>query len=306
MFIPCAKIIAMKKNALLISVMLLAAFTAARAAVPADTLTPLQQTLPYNDQLPQTFPDFTYQPASAAPLRHLREKYNLDSVAGQGTDTSRVIRLLNWFHRQVPHGDVRNLQVLTAENIIDTYRAKKIPQGCYGLAISMNEILLSIGFASRIVICFSNHYPAPQGGHVINTVFIPSLDKWIYIDPQENAYLKDENGHMLSIAEVRERLVKSLPIVLNATANYHGTPTKKQEYLNRFMGEHLYRMICPVASTYNSQTHDGKTLEYVELLPYGSVEPPFTMVETQQTGGQCVICYHTSNDKAFWEKPGGL
>jgi hypothetical protein len=66
--------------------------------------------------------------------------------------------------------------------------------------------------------------------------------------PTDNVYLKDEKGNFLSIAEVRERLVKRLPIVLNPTANYHDVPTKKEEYLDQFMGEHLYRMICPVTA----------------------------------------------------------
>ncbi len=269
-----------------------------------DTLTALQQTKPYNRALAQTFPEFTYESSTDAPLMHLREKYKLDSVAGKGTDVEKALRLLAWFHDQVPHGDVAPLPVLTAENIIDTYRQKHYPQGCYGLAISMNEILLSMGYQSREVICFSNRYPQPSGGHVINTVFIPSLDKWIYIDPQENAYLKDEQGHFLSIAEVREHLVSKKPIVLNSTANYHGMPAKKEDYLDQFMGTHLYRIICPLNSRYNSETRsNNQTLEYVELLPYGGQEPPFGMVESQRKANYSVICYHTSNDAIFWQKP---
>lgn len=273
------------------------------AQTPADTLTALQRTLPYNADLPQTFPDFTYQKADAAPLTQLRLKYHLDSIAGKGSDVDRVIRLLAWFHKLVPHEDVRNLKVLNADNIIETYQTKHYAQGCYGLAISMNEILLSMGYASRVVICFSNSYPQPQGGHVINTVYIPSLQKWIYVDPQDNVYLKDEKGNLLSIAEVRERLVKHQPIIMNPTANYHDIPTKKEEYLDQFMGTHLYRMICPLNSEYNSQTRDGRKLEYVELLPYKSIEPPFTFIETQQTGKDSVVCYHTANANLFWKKP---
>ncbi len=271
--------------------------------IPIDSLTELQRTPSYNKDIPQLFPDFTYEDPKAAPLVHLRQKYHLDSVAGSGADTNRVIRLLSWFHLQVPHGDVRNLPVLTAENIIETYREKKYPQGCYGLAIGLNEILLSMGFKSRVVICFSNHYPQPLGGHVINTVFIPSLSNWIYIDPQENAFVKDEKGNFLSIAEVRQRLVNRLPLFLNDSGNYHGKPTSKKEYLDEFMGTNLYRMICPLNSAYNSQTRDGKTLRYVELLPYRGIEPPHSMFESQLTGNQSVICYHTSNEEVFWRRP---
>jgi Transglutaminase-like superfamily len=268
-----------------------------------DTLTALQQSKPYNRKLSQTFPEFTYECADDSALSHLREKYHLNTVAGKGTDVERIIKLLAWLHEQLPHEDGPAAATLTAENMIENYHKTGHSQGCYGLAISLNEVLLSVGYKSRVVICFSNQYPAPRGGHVINTVYVPSLTKWIYIDPQENAYIKDEKGNLLSIAEVRERLVKRQPLVLNPTANYHGVPTKKSEYLDQFMGEHLYRMICPVNSAYNMETRDGKEIKYVELLPYGSIEPPSEMVETQFTKTQSVICYHTSNDQLFWQSP---
>lgn len=268
-----------------------------------DSLNELKNSNPYNDSLPQTFPAFAYQSAENPDLIRLRTKYKLDEVAGSGKDIDRAINLLSWFHNQVPHQDVKNIDVLTAESIMETYRKTKYAQGCYGLAISMNEIFLSMGFKSRIVICFSNQYPFPKGGHVINNVFIPSLNKWVYMDPQENAYIKDEEGNFLSVAEVRERLKNGQALVLNDSANYHGVPTKQEEYLYNFMGNRMYRLICPVNSEYNGETRDGKTLEYVELLPYASVEPPMTMYETQQKANYRVICFHTSNQNLFWQLP---
>ncbi|MFZ4929063.1 transglutaminase domain-containing protein [Chryseobacterium sp. Mn2064] len=268
-----------------------------------DTLAVLRKSPPYNNSTSKTFPDFTYQSATDTNLTKLRNVYKLDEIAGKGKDIERAINLLGWFHNQVPHEDVKNIPLLTAENIIETYRSTKYAQGCYGLAIAMNEIFLSMGFNSRIVICFSNQYPFPKGGHVINSVYIPSLQKWIYMDPQENAYIKDEKGNFLSIAEVRQHLIDGRPLVLNSTANYHGVPTDKMEYLYNFMGTRMYRFICPVNSHYSSETRDGKTLEYVELLPYQSVEPPFSIYETQQTLKYRVVCFHTSNEKLFWQLP---
>lgn len=264
----------------------------------------LKQSPPYDRTQKQTYPAFTYQPASAAHLVELRERYQLAQVAGRGSETDRVLRLLAWFHAQVPHIDGPNLDTLTAINIIEKYRKVKAPQGCYPLAIALNEVLLAMGFKSRTVICFSAKYPTPSGGHVITSVYIDSLRKWIYLDPQENAYIKDEQGHFLSIAEVRERLIDGRPLVLNASANYHGVPTKKEDYLYTFMMTHLYRMICPLNSEWDSQSrHAGKTLTYVELLPYGSRDPAIDGFETKQTAKGSVITYHTNNDLLFWQQP---
>ena len=264
----------------------------------------LKKSPAYNTSEKQIFPAFTYQLPSDPNLTHLRLTYHLDSVAGSGSDISKAIRLLEWFHNQVPHEDVGNLPVLNAENIIKSYKEKHISQGCYPLSIAANEIFLSMGFKSRSVICFSGTYPHSNGGHVINSVFIPSLDKWIYMDPQDNAYVKDERGNFLSIAEVRERLISGEHMVLNKTANYHHVPDKIEDYLYKFIAMVIYRMISPVNSEYDSQTRsNGKILRYVELLPAGSTDPVVDNFETSIGKNSCVITYHTNNDQLFWQKP---
>jgi hypothetical protein len=264
----------------------------------------LRKSAPYNHDEVQNFPTFTYQSPDDPHLLEIRKTYHLDSIAGDGNEISRVIRLLQWFHDEVPHSDVKPLEVLTAKNIIDTYRSTKYAAGCYPLSVAMNEIFLSMGIKSRTVICFSAKYPTPEGGHVINSVYIDSLKKWIYIDPQENAYIKDEKGNFLSILEVRERLIDGRPLVLNPTANYHNVPSTKEMYLYHFLAQHIYRMICPVNSEWDSQTReDGKTMEYIELLPYGAQEPGIDGFETKKHPNYMVISFHTNNDDLFWQKP---
>jgi hypothetical protein len=258
----------------------------------------------YDNTEHQTFPDFVYQSPSNSQLSNLRQTFNLDSVAGKGSQTDRAVRLLNWFHNQVPHQDTLNIDSLNAMNVISFYRSHKIGQGCYVLSIGMNDVFLSMGFKSRSVICFSGLYPVAHGGHVVNALYIDSLNKWIYIDPQENAYMKDEKGIFLSIDEVRQRIIDGRPIVLNSTANYHNVPTKIEDYIYTFLAEHLYRMICPVVSEYNSQTiTPGKIFTYVELLPAGSKDPIVDRFETSSGKRYNVITYHTNNSSLFWKRP---
>lgn len=288
----------------LLSILTSAVFAFGEASDTVNFVALLKKSAPYNYTQKQTYPAFTYQSPTDPQLTALRKTYSLDSVAGKGCQVQRAIRLLDWFHRQVPHQDVASIPVLTAQNIITSYRNTKIGQGCYPLSIGMNEIFLAMGFKSRSVICFSGLYPVTHGGHVINSLYIDSLKKWIYMDPQENAYIKDEKGNFLSIAEVRERLIAGKPLLLNPTANYHGVPTKKEEYLYQFMAQHIYRLICPLNSEYNSQTRtDGKLLQYVELLPAGATDPLIDGFETSARKDYQVITYHTNNDQLFWQKP---
>ena len=79
---------------------------------------------------------------------------------------------------------------------------------------------LSMGIPARYVTCMpadSLDYEC----HVINTVWSEQLQKWLYIDPTMDAWVTDENGTMLSIAEVRQRLINDQPLVLCETANWN-------------------------------------------------------------------------------------
>jgi hypothetical protein len=258
----------------------------------------------YNMLQKRDFPKFTYQSSQNKNLTELRKQYNLDSISGNGSDINKAINLLQWMHKTVPHEDEYNHKLLTAKNIIETYKNKGLAQGCYPLAIAMNEIFLAMGFQSRIVICFPTDFEHPNGGHVINTVYIQSLDKWVWMDPQFNAYLKDENGNYLSIAEAREKIINHQVIFLNSDADYHGETIDVNYYLYEFMVEHLYRFISPVHSKYNSETREkGKTFQYIELIPSNSKKPTSGLFENHSANGTQVITIHTNNPLVFWEKP---
>ncbi|MBN8877687.1 MAG: hypothetical protein J0I32_09095 [Sphingobacteriales bacterium] len=278
--------------------------TSAQPAPSTAYLDILKKGRAYDTIQADHFPAFTYQSSADADLTELRNFYHLDSVAGHGTDISRAINLLQWMHLAVPHEDEYNLPVLTARNIIKTYKEKHIAQGCYPLAIAMNEIFLSMGFHSRIVICFAASFDNPNGGHVINSVYIPSLRKSLWMDPQFNVFLKDGAGNFLSIAEVRENLIAGKKVNLNKNANYHGKSTTAKYYLEEFMTEHLYRFISPLESKYNGETRaPGKTQTYLELIPKGGAAPSFGTFETHTDKNGSVKTYHTTNAALFWKTP---
>jgi hypothetical protein len=52
-------------------------------------------------------------------------------------------------------------------------------------------------------------------------VFSNDLKKWIYLDPTNNAYIMDEKGTLLSIEEVRQKMIENKPLILNPDANWN-------------------------------------------------------------------------------------
>ncbi len=132
------------------------------------------------------------------------------------------------------------------------------------------------------------------------------MNKWIWIDPTFDAYVMDDTGNLLGIQEVRERLIKGQPLVLNADANWNRTNLQTKEYyLEYYMAKNLYRLETPLVSEYNTETWEkGKVATYVELLPLDGIEQtPQKKEEKNNKTGVKFINYKTNNTDLFWVIP---
>ncbi len=126
---------------------------------------------------------------------------------------------------------------------------------------------------------------------MINAVYARSLGKWIYLDPTFEAYFRDESGRYLGIQEVRERMIRGLPLVLDDEANWNGQPEDREEYL-RYMAKNLYRLQCPLQNVFGYESSEGRHC-FVELDPAG-YQPP-----REDSGVR-----RLSNPATFWAAPG--
>ena len=254
------------------------------------------------------YPKFTYQDSAHAALKALRTGLRLDSIAGYGSETSRILHLMHWIHALIPHdGNHDNPEVKNAMSMISRCQQEGRGLNCRGLAIVLNECYLALGIPSRFITCMPKD-SVFQDCHVINMVFDKDLDKWIWIDPTHDAYVMDETGLLLGPAEVRERLINGRPLILNPDANWNNrSSTTLQYYLYEYMAKNLYRIECPVHSEYNYETREkGKQVEYVELLPLEAErQTPKVSSTTNPKSGVTFKQYKTNNAEAFWAKPRG-
>ncbi|OVE59209.1 transglutaminase-like domain-containing protein [Chryseobacterium mucoviscidosis] len=260
----------------------------------------------YNFSDDRFIPKFAYQSQDNADLKRIRKDLKLDSIAGNGSELSKIFNLMHWVHNLVRHDGSSNNPTL--KNAIDLIRVCKTENrgvNCRMLATILNECYLSLGIKSRYITCMPKETQFDDC-HVINMVYSSELNKWIWIDPTFDAYVMDDKGNLLGIQEVRERLVKGLPLVLNADANWNRNVLQtKEEYLENYMAKNLYRLETPVIGQYDSETwKKGKSIEYVELLPLDGLvqEPQKKMVKNNQTG-VTFTNYKTNNPDLFWTKP---
>jgi transglutaminase-like putative cysteine protease len=266
----------------------------------------LKQAEKYNFNDNRQIPKFEYQDKNNTNLVILRKELRLDSIAGTGSEELKIINLLHWIHNLIPHDGIHgNPTVKNAMSMIKECKRDLRGLNCRGLATVLNECYLSLGIKSRFVTCMPKD-TVFDDCHVINMVYLEGKNKWIWIDPTNNAYVMNEKGDLLSIQEVRESLILNKPLILNPDANWNNkSSATKDDYLYNYMAKNLYRIECPLKSEYNFETwEDGKQITYVELLPLDAYQQnPDKKEQKNKMTGTTIINFKTNNPSIFWQIP---
>lgn len=254
----------------------------------------LKQSAGYTKNTAKDIPAFTYMDANDSNLVRIRNYFNLDSIAETGDEISKIKNLLTWVHNVVRHdGSSMNPKEKNAIAMVEVCKKENRGINCRMMAQLLNECYLAMGFKSRFVTCMPQKMI--NDCHVINSVYSKTLNKWLWMDPTFNAYVTDEKGNLLGIAEVRERLRNDQPLVLNEDANWNNQSKQtKLYYLDYYMAKNLYYVVCPLRSEFNAETnYDGKVWsDYVALVPEGFLPEK----ENREA-------FNISDNDYFWQSP---
>lgn len=133
--------------------------------------------------------------------------------------------------------------------------------------------------------------------HVITVVYSNTLNKWVWVDPTFDLFVMDENGTMLSIAEVRERIRNDKPLQINDYANWnHRSSQTKEYYIDHYMAKNLYYLMCMEHSRFNAETViEGQTYRYIALMPYDKINSESSSINWSYTR----LC----DEQLFWQSP---
>ena len=259
-------------------------------------LTVLRSSPAYAYEQSYGYPELTYQDPADERLVELKSTYKLDSIAGLGDELDRILNLFNWVHNVVSHdGGNSSPDPENSINILSYCNESGEGVNCVYMAIVLNEVYLSLGIKSRVIQGNCKKFIFNGDWHAFNIVYSNTLGKWIFLDPMKRAFYTDEYGHILSVAEIRERLIGGKTLELNSDADYNGNPFDKDEYLN-YLSKNMYRFSCSVESKFGNYgifhlTNVNRI--YVHLDPDGD----------KQDGLGVATNYFTSNPDYFWSAP---
>jgi hypothetical protein len=244
---------------------------------------------------------FYYADPADSLLTGLRTTYNLDSVAGPGPETKKIISLMRWAHHIVKHdGGSTNPDPRNALNLISVCEKENRGVNCRMMATILNEVYLAMGFKSRHVTCMPVEKEFTDC-HVVNMVFSETLGKWIYMDPTFEGYFMDKDSSLVGIAEVREILIKGEPLLISDGLNWNGESYDINAYKN-YLTKNLFRFSCPLGSEPGYESKDGD-LTWIYLNPVGYDPEKAGTADTSGSPGSLRIHHYTDNADYFWSEP---
>lgn len=136
----------------------------------------------------------------------LKDKYELEKIAGKGSDFSKAKRLLHYFATRLTHSSWYDNHVECNALKLLEYSLNNPNQGinCLNKSKILAECCLAIGIYARRVFIMP-YSPYDFDNHVVTEIFDRELNKWIMLDCTTDGYFIDENRTPLSLLEIREK-----------------------------------------------------------------------------------------------------
>ena len=247
-------------------------------------------------------PAVQYAAASHPLLQELRKTFGLTDVAGDGSDFTRLVRVMNWVHGLTTHA--RNPS--HPERITGLHLAKLAQQGkrinCWMYSIILNDAILALGIPSRIIHLLPPK-KSPGESHVVITFYCRDLRRWVMLDADMNGFVTDEDGAPLGVREIRRRIVDRRPLRVSDSVHMKGVSFLRRGIRKRlylwYLSKNIFRMSCPMQSEPDYETA-ASGRRYLQLIPDDYNDEWLSVPRRTSAGNEI---RYTRDEDAFWQAP---
>ena len=165
------------------------------------------------------------------------EKYNIDKIAGNGSEFVRCKRLLHYLSPRLTHNSYYDNHIKCNALDLLEYSLNNPEHGinCLNKSKIFAECALALGIMARRV-AIMPYSPYDCDNHVIAEIYDNKLEKWIMMDPTTDGYFIDENKIPLSMLEIRDLLAHNQFITfVPSTSRLTDMNKLRDKYLERIV-----------------------------------------------------------------------
>jgi transglutaminase-like putative cysteine protease len=249
----------------------------------------LEKYAKYDDTLHHKTVDIVYDLKSDE-LIQLKNKYSLDTIGQNFNDNERLIAIMKWLNEYIAYdfgyngNPTKKLSTpRNAQTILQNWKNEDVAIVCRDFGIALSEIYLALGYKARYITCHSV-FPNDRDAHVVTEVFSRELNKWIMLDAAMNAYIKDKEGQILNLQEIRENFAKKQKLYTNKDVK----ELSSKQYL-KYMAKNTFTFSRAITSDFNTEE---TTKLWLVLYPLN-----FTGQQKNYNSNFTI----TNNEKEFWD-----
>lgn len=245
---------------------------------------------PYMYEDASKYLTFSYDFANPK-LNILREKYDLEKIAGNGNEIDKIINLMKWVHRTVGWDGMNGIKTESNSlSIINETVTNSLKVNCRGIGIVLSEVYLAMGFKSKFVVCLPKSVQ-DDDCHIVTIVYSETKRKWLMMDACLQSYATDEEGNILSIREIRDYFINHSTVNFPDAINANGISGDYSWYRGYYLRKNFYRFEFHRISGFGLE--DNYLRDLVQLVPAGYDK---TGVRNNKNENKIV----TSNPDYFW------
>jgi hypothetical protein len=250
---------------------------------------------------------FYYSKPTDDSLKKLRDLYDLETVAGKGSEIEQIINLMSWVCNLTGHANEPEIpRERNAFTLIHMAKVEKKQINCYMKTVILNEVYLAMGFYSRHTHLLP-HSNEENESHFITSVYSRTLGKWILMDPDFGVYVTDKKGTILGVMEIRRNLIAGEPMEIKCPGESSLAMAwsdiydfmEGADYL-WFLSDFIFKIRCPKNSMFDQDSKPAR--EYYELIPDGYQQE---LLQKPDITGRGNTIYYLNDEKLFWFEPAG-
>ena len=174
----------------------------------------------------------------------LREKYDLEKVAGKGSDFARAKRILHYLAPRLTHSSWYDNHVPCNALDLLAYSFEQPEHGinCLNKSKILAECCLALGIYARRV-SIMPYSPYDFDNHVVTEIYDRKMEKWIMLDPTTAGFFVDEDKKPLSLLEMRHKFANDQFITFVLSTDRCRDLAKSREknsYYNSYICKNLF------------------------------------------------------------------
>ena len=201
----------------------------------------------------------------------LEKKYNFKKMIENKSELEGAIYIMRFLHKIIiDSGEAIYIpKKRSGYSLLIEREKRNLNLNCRCCAIILNDVLLSLGYKAKIIVCRSKDYVDPEC-HVTNMVWINELHKWIVLDCALQTIVCDSSNNILTLFEIKQKLLNHEQLYFCYNINKINYKINKEEFI-KYLMKNMY-----LFSTYEKfgpyLTNDKGNLKTILLVPKNDYE----------------------------------